>query len=595
MEMFKDNKPEKAKDKPSESFKLVKAAKMDPFKIEIFSEEFLDIMADIISNPGTKYNSMKEMVEGIKKPITMKIETEVYDGLKTFGDTNDIEMVCKYIAVQRIVGAVDDEKFTNMISKAKESTREVTVSTRHVLTTAPAYKMIFALIPAAYLSSVCNLSSVGADVAKMDKDNAKYMTKIMENLKEMTAVEGKIVSEAHGVVLDLVQRILFAYRDSNLIDLANVRKDLNEMFEGDLKEYFSKLMNQIDKDLGDSFASFNKLVKEMSDEDSTKFSSDNPEPYEYDEVEEPTEEIPEGPDLENDSVLGPNDVPPDQAAPAASTGGVVTGLESVNYMEEKISDKAKSTIKKVGIGLGIAAGALGGMALAGKISQQTKMEKLGSIGDSTVKSIEKWNKYFVKQLKVNDEIQKDLPKDRSIKEVKIVYSSRDSKVEVRIFIGFFDIEEKNMIYTTLPKKAFRPDDIAKLDKGVVSSDIIQFSQKNESLKPTFEGLPGFRKKLRRISKSVIGYIKVKGSNARDADELTMYVSYGYSVAERCEWYMDIIERQDDRYIVPQTFQELSTIKDGLYKVLDEVTKQPFFRSKGSIFRNGVDPYNVDPY
>lgn len=445
MEAYKNPTPDKDKAKKRESFVLIKAAKMDPFKIEIFSKEFLDIMAEVICMPGTKYNSMKEMIEGIEKPITMKIESPVYDALKTIGDAKDIEMVCKYVAVQRIISSVDDNQFAKLMEDVRKALREVPVSTRHVLTTVPQYQGIFALIPAAYLSSVCNLTSVGSDIAKMDKDNARYMTKIMETLKEMTIMEGSTVTDAYSMIMDFTKRILYAYRDHNIIDLANLYKDLNNMMTGELGEYFSKLMTQIKKDMDDSFTAFQKLVRSMKDEDDAEFSKDKPEPYEYDAIEETPEGPPEDlpPDMNNDSILGPD--PDAQPTPAAETppsttpeaGGVVTGLESVD--------------------------------------------------------------------------------------------------------------------------------------------------------PMMEGLFG-RKKLKRISKAVVGYVKVKGANARDADELTLFVSYGYSQAERCEWYIDIIDREDDRYIVPQTRKDLEWIRDELYKVLDEITKKPFYRHKGSIYQNGIDPY-----
>ena len=101
-----------------------------------------------------------------------------------------------------------------------------------------------------------------------------------------------------------------------------------------------------------------------------------------------------------------------------------------------------------------------------------------------------------------------------------------------------------------------------------------------------EGL--FKKKLKRISVSVIGYVKIRGANARDADELTMIVSYGYAKAEQCEWYMDIIQREDDRYVVPQSYAELDNIRKQLYSILDELTKKPFFRQKGSIYMSGIE-------
>lgn len=97
----------------------------------------------------------------------------------------------------------------------------------------------------------------------------------------------------------------------------------------------------------------------------------------------------------------------------------------------------------------------------------------------------------------------------------------------------------------------------------------------------------FKKKLKRISKEVIGYIKIRGMNARDADELTMIVSFGYSKLEQCEWYMEIIQRKDKKYIVPQSYAELKSIRDDIQNILDELTNRPTFRMKGSIYnRNG---------
>lgn len=100
----------------------------------------------------------------------------------------------------------------------------------------------------------------------------------------------------------------------------------------------------------------------------------------------------------------------------------------------------------------------------------------------------------------------------------------------------------------------------------------------------------FKKKLKRVSKEVIGYLKVRGANARDADELTMIVSYGYSKLEQCEWYMDLLRRGDKKYIVPQSMEELESVRDSISQVLDEITKQPTFRVKGSIYdRSGRTP------
>ena len=92
----------------------------------------------------------------------------------------------------------------------------------------------------------------------------------------------------------------------------------------------------------------------------------------------------------------------------------------------------------------------------------------------------------------------------------------------------------------------------------------------------------FKKKLKRISREVIGYIKVRGVNARDADELTMIVSYGYSKLELCDWYISILCDGNEKYVVPQSLEELKSIRSEIKSVLDEISSQPSFRRKGSV-------------
>lgn len=92
----------------------------------------------------------------------------------------------------------------------------------------------------------------------------------------------------------------------------------------------------------------------------------------------------------------------------------------------------------------------------------------------------------------------------------------------------------------------------------------------------------FEKRLKRISREVVGYIKVRGINARDADELTMIVSYGYSKLERCDWYISLLRSGSKKYIVPQSLEELQSIRDEIKSVLDEISSRPAFGRKGSI-------------
>lgn len=433
------------------NFILTKATSMQPFKIEIYSEEFLTILADVVSNTGTKYHAIDDMVDDIHKPIEMKIDSDVYKELMNIGERKDIELVCKYVAVQRILNCSNDSKFTGMIDRVRSVIRQLPMATRHVIT-GEIYRRLFAIIPAAYLCSVCNMGRVHKEVDRMDKGVVKTMSNIMAELDKLTAVDPNVISEGYSAVVDVVVRTMEAYRDHNIIDLGNLVKMISEMFDGKYGEYFSKLINMVNKDISDSFAKFDKLVMEVKDSNETEFTDDKPDPMEYDPIDQSEMDAAMGVevddnqpvDLNNDSVLGPD-----------ATTEVNTGLDDSSSIQPTPTDQPSNVV--------------------------TGLESVSM---------------------------------------------------------------------------------------------------NESL---------FRKKLKRISRESIGYVKVRGANARDADELTMIISYGYYVAEKCEWYMDIIQREDDRYVVPQTYAELENIKNEMYRTIDSLMKDPIFRKRGSIYSNrGID-------
>ena len=282
------------------------------------------------------------------------------------------------------------------------------------------------------------------------------MSEIINGLKELTTIDDTVIGEIYTAIVDVTKRILFAYRDHNSIDLGNVRKLLGDMFDGNLMDYFNKLLVRMNKDISDSFASFEELVREMKESDDEGFMSDEPDPSEYDKIEDDTSVATEEPedDFNNDSILGPDET---MTTPVSTMN---TGLDA------------------------------GGVEPAA-------------------------------------------------------------------------------------------DNTTAVDAGTNPGGVVT------GLESVMMEGPLFRKKLKRISRNAVGYVKVRGANARDADELTMIVCYGYSVAERCEWYMDIIQREDDRYIVPQSYAELESIKKDMYHALDELTRKPFFRQKGSIYTSAA--------
>lgn len=431
MEKYTDNSAKKPAATEDKAFTLVKG-ELSPFKAEIYCDEFLDIMADVICNPGTKYNAVKEMVDGIKKPLTMKIDPEVYNGMFAVGERKDIELVCKYVTVDRIISCADNTGFTGMMDRVRGYLRELPVALRHVMSS-DKYKDIFGIIAAAYLCSICNLGKVTSDVHKMDKSKDKVMSNVMDEMNTLTSVEPTVLSEAYAAACEYVKRVLFAYRDNNMIDLGSLRDALAEMFDGQLKEHFEKLHTQMSKDVSDSFSKFNQLIQDMKNADESEFSDDmEADPMITDPVDIPIEN-------EDDSVL--------------------------------------------------------------------------STGEPTyVSSVE---------LAVHEPATEPAPSD-------------------------------NTVVTGL------------------------------------EGIFNQKKKLKRISRDSIAYVKMKGANARNVDEATMIICYGVSIAERAAWYKELIQSQDERYVVPQTYAELDYIETEMNRTIDQLTSKPFFREKGHIYNRGYD-------
>lgn len=459
MEKYTEVKPSLIK-KGDDSFVLKKENKMEPFKIEIVSTEFCDKISELIASTDGAVTTMNQIIEEMKKPLTMTIDAELYKDLCMIGEKDQVELVLRYVAVERITGCGEDKKFIDMIHSVRESLKEVPLHMRHVLTS-DKYRKLYAVVPAAYLASVCNLEKVKAEVGRMDKSDEKTMAEIMNIVKEKCVCENDALSESYSLATEVVERILFAYRDKNIIDLGNLRKVLLDTFDGELKGYFGKLLNLMDSDIKDSFTKFTAMVKEMKELDSKEMSVDNPEPYEYDPVEmepEQPEEQPNTGDLSIADTMNPEPpAPVDQNA-----GGVNTGLE-------------------------------GGTPATPDQNAAGQPAQPGAGG---------------------------------------VVTGLESALQ--------------------------------------------------------EGIKLFKKKLKRISKESVGYVKIRGANAPDADTLCMIVSYGYSVMERCEWYMSLIQSQDQRYIVPQSYGELENIKNMMNTVLEGLLKNPIVKKNSPV----LDMYDI---
>ena len=72
-----------------------------------------------------------------------------------------------------------------------------------------------------------------------------------------------------------------------------------------------------------------------------------------------------------------------------------------------------------------------------------------------------------------------------------------------------------------------------------------------------------KKKLKRISYDVVSYIQIEAEAIRDFNDKQMISSYCLHKLEMVEWYIALIDAGSEKYIVPQTREQLETIRNQL--------------------------------
>lgn len=70
---------------------------------------------------------------------------------------------------------------------------------------------------------------------------------------------------------------------------------------------------------------------------------------------------------------------------------------------------------------------------------------------------------------------------------------------------------------------------------------------------------GKPKKLKRISYDTVSYIQIETEAIRDFNDKQMISSYCLHKLELVNWYIELIRAGSEKYIVPQSIQELESI------------------------------------
>lgn len=71
------------------------------------------------------------------------------------------------------------------------------------------------------------------------------------------------------------------------------------------------------------------------------------------------------------------------------------------------------------------------------------------------------------------------------------------------------------------------------------------------------------KKLKKISYDTVAYIQIEAEAIRDANDKQMISSYCLHKLEMVEWYLELLKVGSKKYIVPQSKEQLETIRDQL--------------------------------
>ena len=81
---------------------------------------------------------------------------------------------------------------------------------------------------------------------------------------------------------------------------------------------------------------------------------------------------------------------------------------------------------------------------------------------------------------------------------------------------------------------------------------------------------GRPKKLKRIPSDLVSYIIIEGEAIKDANDKQMISSYCLGKLDLVEWYIDLLDSGDDRYVVHHSRAQLERIRDELQEAHKQI-------------------------
>jgi len=81
---------------------------------------------------------------------------------------------------------------------------------------------------------------------------------------------------------------------------------------------------------------------------------------------------------------------------------------------------------------------------------------------------------------------------------------------------------------------------------------------------------GRPKKLKRIPSDLVSYIIIETEAIRDFNDKQMISSYCLGKLDLVNWYIEVLDAGDDRYIVPLSRAQLESIRDALQEAHKQI-------------------------
>lgn len=78
------------------------------------------------------------------------------------------------------------------------------------------------------------------------------------------------------------------------------------------------------------------------------------------------------------------------------------------------------------------------------------------------------------------------------------------------------------------------------------------------------------KKLKKIPYDLVSYIQIETESIEDANDKMMISSYCLHKLEVVDWYLQLLETESKKYIVPQSKEHLEMVRDQLIACHKEI-------------------------